>query len=1222
MAGVSVKFKAVDEISAKFDAMVTAGERALDAFDKMESSADKAYSTVSDGAEQASNAMNRATKSTDYWTDAIGNYDKSAMEAIYTTEELVEMGFKTEDALSEVADTVEKATEELDEFGKASEEAAEKSEEFGDKSQNAITGLEEVLTAAGIVMALHEIGATIIECSDAAAEFETSMAMVSTIADSTVLSSEQISAQIKQVSRNTAIAVTDLADATYGAISASVATADAVAFVEQANQLAVGGFTSQATAVDVLTTAINAYRLAASDAGQISDYLVTTQNLGKTTVDQLANSIGMVIPSAAAFNVQMDNLSTAYAILTANGVQTAQSTTYLKAMFTELASAESEVAQVLQEETGKSFAELMEQGYSLGDVMQILGDSVNGNTTAFMNMWGSMEAGSGAVSLYNSGAEKYAQVLEQMQQSAGATSKAYETMTNTTEFSSQRMSNSFNNLKIAIGDDLNPVVSGLKNGIADIVDGFTAVIEKHPAISALLTGVAVGVGTVTLGITAYTAVTKIATVASAAFGAAVNSAIWPLTLAAGAIAGVTAAVIYFANQEDDMERAMNTLTTSSKKQQEEIEALEAEYQALAEAGEADTIVAYQLKNEIEELTEEFENNKQTIGDLIEENERLKTSYEETTTAYEETIDTITQNESEAKSLIAQLAAMQDESELSGEQLEIMKNIVDRLNGSYEGLNLTLDETKGKLNISIEDLWQAVTREAEAEKAQANMDALMDYLGQYQEAQKLYQEANQTKIDAWKEYERALDEDWEEEHPFLAWTGWADGAEMNWSGSVKKAFNAWEAADQALKGAEENFNNLDASIRACYENMGYTTEEIDEMMAELARASALGTMYAEDMDAAAQIQVDSQEAVEDAIDGVQTKLTELAAAYDKAYQSAYDSISGQMGLFESMKTETEQSVADMQAALDSQTEYLQLYTFNLQKAAEYGLDESLIASLSDGSAESAGQLNAIIAKIEELGGTTDVMSEDAKEFVESFNASFTNVETAKETWATSVAQMETDFENAMAEIKGDMEDAVNNMNMADDARTNAIATVNAYIDGIKSKIPEINSALDSISWANDNISNNDNNDKVDIFESHYSMNNNSNLTAGVATILEGYATGTNSAEPGFALVGENGPELVDFSGGERVYTADDTANMLSSGKRDEFYVAPAEAEKSSEVGRDKTITLKLEGSGEMKVGSGGMRKEDIVEVLIENVKDVLIGIIQQEILEEGDLSYEY
>lgn len=1199
MAGVSVKFKAVDEISSKFDAMVTAGERALDAFDKMESSADKAYSTVSDGAEQASDAMDRATKATDYWTDAIGNYDKGAMEAIYTTEELVEMGFKTEDALSEVADTAEKASEQMDKFGKESEEAAKKSEEFGDDSKNAITGLDEVLTAAGIVMALQSITDAFAQCTEAAAEFETNVTMISTVADTTVLSADELSAQIKALSGETAKSVNELADATYNAISAGVDTSNAVTTVEEATKLATSGFTSSSTAMSVLTTALNAYKMEASEITDISDSLIVTQNMGVVTIDQLAHSMGKAISTASAYGVNLYNLESGYISLTLAGINAEESTTYLSSMMNELGSASSDVAKVLVEETGKSFGQLMEDGYSLGDVLGVLYDSVDQNSEAMMNLWGSAEAGKAANAIINQGLETFNDNLVILTNSTGITQKSYEAMTSTAAFSTERLNNSMANLSIAIGDDLNPVVSDFKNGLADMVDGFTECIEKNPAISALLTGVTVGVGTVTLGITAYTAVTKIATVASAAFGAAVNSAIWPLTLAAAAIAGVTAAVIYFANQEDDMERAMNTLTASSKEQQEEIEELEAEYQALVDAGEADTVAAYQLKNEIEELTEEFENNKLTIRDLIDENERLKTSYDETTAAYEETIDTITQNESEAKSLVAQLAAMQDESELSGEQLEIMKNIVDRLNGSYEGLNLTLDETNGKLNMSIEDLWETVTREAEAEKAQANMDALMDYLGQYQEAQRLYQEANET-MNAEKDkldeiYDDIMNGRFAKDHPFLNWTGWAKGAEMNYYSDYGDQHDVWEAAKEATAGAQANFEALEESIRGCYEQMGYTTEEIDTMMAELAMASASGLEYSEGLDQMAEAQVSFDEAVSESVDSVQSKLTELATAYDEAYQSAYDSISGQMGLFESMKTESEQSVADMQAALESQAEYLSLYSENLQKAADYGLDESLIASLSDGTAESAGQLDAIIAKIEELGGTTEGMSEDAQAFVDSFNSSFTQVETAKETWANSVAEMETDFDAAMTEIEGEMEDAVSNMNMAEDARANAVATLDAYIEGIKSKIPEVNSALAAITWANSNM---------DSFKPN------------------GYAVGTSSAEPGLALVGENGPELVDFSGGERVYTAEDTADMLGGRRNDEFYVAPTDTEETSEGGGDKTITLKLEGSGEMKVGSGGMSKEDIVEVLIENVKDVLMGIIQQEILEEGDLSYEF
>lgn len=1175
MAGVSVKFKAVDEISAKFDAMVTAGERALDAFDKMESSADKAYSTVSDGAEQASDAMDRATKSTDYWTDAIGNYDKGAMEAIYTTEELVQMGFKTEDALSEVADTAEKATEELDKFGKESEEAAEKSEEFGDESQNAITGLEEVLTAAGIVMALHEIGAAFVECSDAAAEFETSMAVVSTIADSTVLSSEQISAQIKQVSRDTAIAVTDLADATYGAISASVATADAVAFVEQANQLAVGGFTSQATAVDVLTTAINAYGLSADKAGQLSDYLVTTQNLGKTTVDQLASSIGMVIPSAAAFNVQMDNLSTAYAILTANGVQTAQSTTYLKAMFTELASAESEVAQVLQEETGQSFAELMEQGYSLGDVMQILGDSVDGNTTAFMNMWGSMEAGSGAVSLYNSGAEKYAQVLDQMRQSAGSTAKAYETMTNTTEFSSQRMENSFNNLKIAIGEDLNPVVSNLQNGIAGITDGVTAFIDKYPAVSAILTGVTITLGTVTVAVGAYKAATVGATLATKAWTAVMNMN--PVFLAITAVTALTAGLVTMAVVMDENAEKTENLTSVSQKHADELAELNAEYEKTVELYGAESDEAIELEDRISSLTAEYEQNKETMEEHRAAFQEAMDAYEEMTERHKEQEETLNHESNNIISLIGRLDELTSQTEVSAAEQQEILAIIKSLNEEVPGLSLNYDELTNSMSSSTE----AIMALAEAEIASRKYDSYYEQLIEKMEQREVL-EGNLTKeieeqTAAQEEYNEAVE----------AYNEYVESMQGKyWSTSRSRKLGELMAD---VNDAAEKYNEF-------ADNVETATQAIEDNEAEIARITEEMAILSGVTEDAAGTLVSYDEAVATAVNDTKAQLEELATAYDEAYQAAYDSISGQMGLFESMKTESEQTVSEMQAALETQAEYLSLYSENLQKAADYGLDENLIAALSDGSAESAGQLDAIIAKIEELGGATEGMSEDAQAFVDSFNESFSQVETAKETWADSVAKMETDFDTKMSEIEADMEETIDNMNMADDARANAISTMDAYIEGIKSKIPEVNSALAAITWANSNM---------DSFKPN------------------GYAVGTSSAEPGLALVGENGPELVDFSGGERVYTAEDTADMLAGrGGSDDFYVAPADTEESSETGGDKTITLKLEGSGEMKVGSGGMSKEDIVEVLIENVKDVLMGIIQQEILEEGDLSYEF
>ena len=63
--------------------------------------------------------------------------------------------------------------------------------------------------------------------------------------------------------------------------------------------------------------------------------LIQTQNLGKTTVAELSSSMGKVIPTANAYHVQLDQLCAGYAKMTANGVATAESTTYMNSMLND-----------------------------------------------------------------------------------------------------------------------------------------------------------------------------------------------------------------------------------------------------------------------------------------------------------------------------------------------------------------------------------------------------------------------------------------------------------------------------------------------------------------------------------------------------------------------------------------------------------------------------------------------------------------------------------------------------------------------------------------------------------------------------------------------------------------------------------------------------------------------------------------------------------------------
>lgn len=347
-------------------------------------------------------------------------------------------------------------------------EAASAGKISGKSLGSALVGsLTKVVAAAGIGKMLQSTftGGT---------AFESAMAKVGTIADTAKVPLESLSGQVLQVSGDMRIGANEIAEAAYQAISAGQDTGNAVAFAGQASMLAKAGFTSSASAVDILTTALNAYGKGADEAGHVSDVLLTTQNLGKTSVDELAGSMGRVIPLAAAYNVSLENLSSGLAIMTANGIATAEASTYTKSMLNELGDTGSSVGKILKQQTGKSFAELNADGKSLGDVLQVLYDSVGGNATKFAGLWSSVEAGTGALSLASSGADKFNGVLQQMQADSGATQTAYDTMTNTMAYKLDGVKTNAQNLGTALFD----AVSGRLGEAVALAGGYLQILSE------------------------------------------------------------------------------------------------------------------------------------------------------------------------------------------------------------------------------------------------------------------------------------------------------------------------------------------------------------------------------------------------------------------------------------------------------------------------------------------------------------------------------------------------------------------------------------------------------------------------------------------------------------------------------------------------------------------------------------------------------------------------
>jgi TP901 family phage tail tape measure protein len=611
-----------------------AAKQVVNTLEEIQDAAEDAADAITDAAEDAGQDAAESVQ------DAVDNIVESVEEAGESAAEAVE------DAMSDVADSVSDAAKDVgDSASDIGDSIGDGFEEGTDQASTAIDALAQALVAAGVTASVKAITDALMGCTQASMEFETAMAKVGTIADESQKPLGDMRNEILALSGETGKSVGELAEATYQAISASVATESAVDFVGTANKLAVGGFSDTTTAVDILTTAINAYGMSADDASKISDVLITTQNLGKTSVAQLGASMGMVIPLAAAYNMNLEDLAASYALLTANGTQTAQATTYVKAALNELGSTSSVVGSTLKKKTGKTFAELMAEGNSLGDVLQVLADSVDGDTTAFNNMWSSSEAGVGMLSILNSGTSKYNSLVQAMEGSTGAATTAFEKMSETGEFAQQRFQNATENLKIAIGDELAPVLMELQQSGADAMEWATEFVKEHPEVVAAVTALAAALAVLAAALVGLLVVQQVTT-AFTKFSAALLAN--PVGAVAVALTALTAAAVAFG-------AVMKDRTSESVKNRKAID---------------------QCKDSYDELKDSMEEHAK------ERKESIKSAKTEAATY---------------QNLADKLYDLADKTNKTASDKAQMNTIVDQLNGAMPELGLSIDETTGALN---------------------------------------------------------------------------------------------------------------------------------------------------------------------------------------------------------------------------------------------------------------------------------------------------------------------------------------------------------------------------------------------------------------------------------------------------------------------------------------------------------------------------------------------
>jgi TP901 family phage tail tape measure protein len=380
---------------------------------------------------------------------------------------------------------IDRATEPLTKIGVKGNAIGKALKKDFMKAQDQLASLGKAAVKAGAAIAAAgaaAVTAWAVKGVKDAIEYDTALRKVSTVADTTAVSMDELSKGLMKVSNETGTAVAELADLQYSAIVSGIKTADSVGFVETAVKAATASFTDTATVIDGLTAVLNAYGMEASEAGKIAGQMLITNNLGKTSFEELNGALGKVLPTAARLNVGTDELFASLTALTANSIETPKAVKGLEKIL-ETVQRPTDAAAKAARRLGIDFSVSAIRSKGLAGFLNDIQEKTGGSEEAIMSLFGSVESLNAITVLTGKGAGQFTEALSEMQNATEKLNSAFETIDASPAERWGDIVNIIKNAGINLGTKLLPIIEKVTVKVEEVVGklqdyDFTPVADK------------------------------------------------------------------------------------------------------------------------------------------------------------------------------------------------------------------------------------------------------------------------------------------------------------------------------------------------------------------------------------------------------------------------------------------------------------------------------------------------------------------------------------------------------------------------------------------------------------------------------------------------------------------------------------------------------------------------------------------------------------------------
>lgn len=435
---------------------------------------DPELSKVTQNLNKMKDAADKANSSTKKAGETVSKFDKSAQKTQKSlaswAKEKYEVLLEAKDKISPVLQTIGSG---LKNFGSRAWNVTLKAVDYATAPiRGVINLLKNPILQAGAVLG---VSVGLADTINTYKDFEAAMSQVQAISGSTQSDLTRLTAKAKEMGATTKFTAAESAEAFNYMAMAGWNAEQMMGGIEGILNLAAASGEDLGTTSDIVTDALTAFGLKASDATHFSDVLAQASSSANTDVGMMGETFKYVASMAGSLSYSIEDVALMTGLMANSGIKSTQAGTALNSVLTRLATNSSGAADAIAA-LGVNFYDSAGNARPLGTVMGELREATKGmnqeQKSNLANTVAGMEAQKGLLAILNASEEDYNKLADAISNADGASKRMSDTMMDNLSGDVTLFQSAVDGLKISLGERMS------NSWLRDIVQWLTAQVPK------------------------------------------------------------------------------------------------------------------------------------------------------------------------------------------------------------------------------------------------------------------------------------------------------------------------------------------------------------------------------------------------------------------------------------------------------------------------------------------------------------------------------------------------------------------------------------------------------------------------------------------------------------------------------------------------------------------------------------------------------------------------